>query len=98
MLPVIPHFANECLSDLNVKKNSTWPEVDKKFLNPSELNIVIQVNGKKKGIFKTIEELDEKTLISKITSMEEMKKIFKERKISKHIYVKNKLINFIIND
>ncbi len=98
MLPVIPHFANECLSDLNVKKNNIWPEVDKKFLSPSELNIVIQVNGKKKGIYNTIEELDEKTLISKITSMEEMKKIFKERKISKHIYVKNKLINFILND
>ncbi len=98
MLPIVPHFANECLESLNIKKNSIWPGVEEKFLNPSEFNIVIQINGKKKGIYNMADELDEKTLISKIVNMEEMKKIFKERKISRHIYVKNKLINFILND
>ena len=59
---------------------------------------MIQINGKKKAIYKTSVVLDEKSLVSKVTNMEETKKFFKERKILKHIYVKNKLINFILND
>ena len=32
MMPVIPHFANEYLEKFNFKKNSQWPEINKKFL------------------------------------------------------------------
>ena len=30
--PIIPHFAEECLSELNIKNVAVWPEADKKYL------------------------------------------------------------------
>ena len=48
MMPVIPHLANECLLKLDYTKTTKWPEIEKKYLNKEEYEIVIQVNGKKK--------------------------------------------------
>ena len=98
MMPVVPHLASECLDELNQLKSIKWPDLDKKYLTQSEFNIVVQINGKKKAIIKVNEELEENELISKIKKMKEVSKIFKEKKINKHIYVKNKIVNFIVHD
>ena len=52
MTPIIPHFANECLDLLNIK-DFNWPEYDESILKEDIVNIVIQVNGKKRGLIKT---------------------------------------------
>ena len=49
MTPIIPHFANECLEKLNAKKIK-WPKYDEKLLKEDIINIVIQINGKKRGL------------------------------------------------
>jgi leucyl-tRNA synthetase len=46
MLPIIPHFANECLKLLNLTKNVKWPEIDTKSLVKDTVKYVIQINGK----------------------------------------------------
>ncbi|MDC0944177.1 leucine--tRNA ligase, partial [Candidatus Pelagibacter sp.] len=46
--PIIPHFTQECLSELNFKSEITWPEANKKYLQEDEVEIVIQINGKKR--------------------------------------------------
>ena len=28
MMPVIPHFSNECLKIINIKKKNKWPKYD----------------------------------------------------------------------
>ena len=30
MQPVIPHFANECLEKMDIKKKNFWPNYDEK--------------------------------------------------------------------
>ena len=52
MTPIIPHFANECLELLNIKKFD-WPRYDESMLKEDIVNIVIQINGKKRGLIKT---------------------------------------------
>ena len=47
MVPLIPHFAFECLENLKETGNKDWPIADKKFLISNNVNIVIQINGKK---------------------------------------------------
>ena len=32
MMPLIPHFASECLEDLKIINKNNWPIADKKFL------------------------------------------------------------------
>ena len=41
MMPIIPHFSNECLKLLN-KENFKWPEFDETILKQEKINIVIQ--------------------------------------------------------
>ena len=96
MSPVIPHFANECLVKLGYSENLNWPEVDNKSLNQDEKLIVIQVNGKKRNTLYTKEDLDEKELTDLIKRKLLISKYLNEGKLIKTIYVKNRLINFLI--
>ena len=48
MSPVLPHLISECLSELEVKNTSFWPEINTKYLEEKSVNIVIQINGKKR--------------------------------------------------
>ena len=43
MVPLIPHFAFECLENLEETGNKDWPTVDKNFLTSNNINIVIQI-------------------------------------------------------
>jgi len=96
MSPVIPHFANECLVKLGYNENLSWPKVDNKSLNQDKKLIVIQVNGKKRNTLYIKEDLDEKELTHLIKRKLLISKYLNEGKLIKTIYVKDKLINFLI--
>ncbi len=96
MSPVIPHLSSECLNIFGLEKNLNWPKVDEKYLKSDERIIVIQINGKKRNIITITKEMEEKELIAKIKEMKLVDKYIDNKKISKIIYIKNKLINIII--
>ena len=60
--PVIPHLSNECLEQLKIN-NLNWPSIDEKFLNEEKINIVVQINGKKRGVINTEKDISEENLI-----------------------------------
>ena len=95
MSPVVPHLSNECLKNLS-SKDIKWPEYDETILLEKTTNIVIQINGKKRGLLKTDIDTSEENLLEKINKDETLKKYFNEKIIKRKIYIKNKLINFII--
>ena len=94
--PILPHFSNECLEQLNVKDNISWPKVDKNFLLKKNYIIVVQINGKKKDLITIDKEIDEKELLKKFIKMKKHLNYLKLQKLKKTIYIKNKLINLII--
>ena len=96
MMPVIPHFACEYLNKFNFKQDLQWPEIDKKFLVNENNEVVIQVNGKKRNTVLINKEIKEKELIDKIKNDHLIDKYLKDGEIVKTIYVKGRLINFII--
>ena len=50
--PILPHFSNECLQRLKQKVSEIrWPKVNKKYLEDEVVNIVTQVNGRKRKVF-----------------------------------------------
>ncbi len=93
--PVIPHLANECLN-LMASKNFEWPKVKKEFLEKEEKEIVIQINGKKRGNILINKKTEENEILAKIKELDIIQKYIKDKKISKTIYVKDRLINIII--
>ncbi len=96
MVPVIPHFANECLNDLEPKNILEWPSVSDEIKIDKTFSIVIQINGKKRGLLNLDREIEENELIEKIKEDSSIKKFIEHSEIKKSIYIKNKLINFII--
>ena len=95
IFPVLPHFASECLSDLTIEEIK-WPAVNKDYLKNSNYKIVVQINGKKRLLFESNEDLDETNLVNKLREIKEIKKYIEKKDIFKTIFIKNKLINLII--
>ena len=96
MLPITPHLASECLSEIKKNKNYLWPEVNKKYLKNKEYNIVVQINGKKRGLILIENSINESNLIEKIKETKELEKFLRGKDIVKTIFIKDKLINLII--
>ena len=70
--------------------------IDESILKEKITNIVIQINGKKRGLIQTELDISEDKLFEKIQNDETLTKYFKEKKMKRKIYIKNKLINIII--
>ena len=96
MLPILPHLASECLNEIGYNNEHSWPEIQKKYLKEKKLNIIVQINGKKRSIITTEKNLNEESLIQLINETQELKKFLDNKKIDKSIFVKDKLINLII--
>ena len=95
ILPVVPHLSSECLDKLKIS-TIDWPNVDEKFLIEENINIVVQFNGKKRGILNTKKDILEEDLVKEILKSKNFAKFLKENTIKKRFYVKNRLINFLI--
>ena len=96
--PVIPHFTNECLEDLNINDDLEWPVFDEKLLEEEEVNIVVQVNSRKRGLLKTSKDIMEKDLLEIVKKDKIINKYLSEKKIRRVIFIKNRLINILIDD
>ena len=96
MSPVLPHFTNECLTKFDYKDIYKWPTVNQKYLIEEESLIVIQVNGKKRSFITINKNLEEKELIDQIKDKQLISKYLDNGELIKTIYIKNRLINFII--
>ena len=77
-------------------KNDKWPNFDKNMIKDEKINLVIQINGKKRGLIQTKMDKTENELMKIIREDEKIMKYIENGKIKKSIFIKNKLINLII--
>ncbi len=96
MMPVIPHFSNECLKLLKTNSKIKWPDVNKQLLIEENINFVVQINGKKRGLIKVNRNISEEGIINLIKENDEINKYIKNQELKKKIFIPNKLINIII--
>ncbi len=96
MLPIIPHFASECMEMNNFKFNKEWPVYDKELSKDEKINLVVQINGKKRGVLSVDRDLDENALLNIINNDKNIYKYLTNKKQKKIIFIKNKIINMII--
>ena len=100
MMPIIPHFTSECLSEMSVDpiKDSKWPSSDKTLLQSKMVNIVIQINGKKKEVLNLKNEISESEVMEAILKNEKLSNFINGKSINKKIFVPNRLMNLIISN
>jgi len=93
LMPLAPHLAHECCEKIN--KKFYWPKYNPKLLEEENSKIVVQVDGRKRGILEMPKNSEEKTIIKKSKGIDNVVKYIEDTIIIKNIYIKNKLINFI---
>ncbi len=98
MIPFTPHLAFECLSIMNDDEFNVWPNINEALLSKAKINMVIQINGKTRDVIQINKDLKEKNLTDIIKKSSKAKKYLTDKKVFKTIYVKNKIINYIIKE
>ncbi len=96
MLPIIPHFALECKELNKFEKSEGWPDYDESIAIESDVNYVIQINGKKRLIFKNTRDQTEDKILIAAKKDKNLNKYLENKIIKKTIFVKNRLLNIII--
>ncbi len=97
--PFAPHIAEELWELIGNKESitkATWPKFDSSKIIQTEVEIIIQVNGKIRGRINVEFNSSEEFLKSTALSQENVKQYLTDKKIIKEIVVKNKLVNFVI--
>ena len=77
-------------------KNYLWPEIKDKYLQSNQCKIVIQINGKKRGLILMEKNIKESDLIEEVKKTKELQRFIEEKIIIKTIFIKDKLINLIL--
>ncbi len=96
LLPIAPFLANECLEKLKEKSTDKWPSIDKNLLGENVVKMVIQVNGKTRKVIEMKRDIEENEIKKILENHENVSKMLKQSNIKRTIFVKNKLINFVL--
>tara|TARA_B110000285_G_scaffold234912_1_gene313644 strand:- start:3443 stop:5968 length:2526 start_codon:yes stop_codon:yes gene_type:complete len=96
LIPFVPHLAHECLEQLGEKDINIWPEADSKLSIRETVKLAIQINGKTKEIIEVKKDLGEKDVINECKKVKKINEQLSKNKTYKTIFVKNKIINYLI--
>ena len=96
--PVVPHLTSECLIDIGFNDKLKWPIVNKEYLKQENIEYVVQINGRKRANVKAEKDLNEESILNIAKNEKLLDKYLKNKSIKKIIFVKNRLINILINE
>ena len=96
MIPFTPHLAHECLSNLNCKDTEKWPKINETVFDNIKINIAVQINGRTRDILSIEKNLLETEVDKIIRKNSKANKHLSNKKVIKTIFIKNKVINYII--
>ena len=100
LAPFAPHLSEELWHQLGFKKSihqQKWPRYDQKLIEEETFNLVIQVNGRVRDKIEAPKGISEKEVKELALKSEKIQKWVKGKEIIKTFYIKDKLINFLIN-
>ena len=86
------------LSKLNCKDVNELPKINEKVLTNLKVNLVVQINGKTRDMIVIDQDVDQDSANKLVLKSPKSKKYLNEKKILRVIYVKNKIINYIISN
>lgn len=96
--PFAPHIAEELWEQLGHKKSITeekWPEYDERKIQEEIVQFIVQVNGRLRDRVKALVNSSEEEVKKIALDSEKVKKYIQGRP-KKVIFVKNRLINFVV--
>ena len=99
LAPFAPHIADELWSQSGHKKDIyflAWPEYNKHLAAGERTKIIVQVNGKVRASFETERGLSEEKVRENALKLGPVLKHLGVEEPKRVIYLKDKLINFVV--
>jgi leucyl-tRNA synthetase len=99
LAPFAPHITEELWHQLGHDTTihiDTWPKWDNKYLQTSEMTIMVQVNGKLRAKLTMAKDAPEDEVKQAAISEENVVKFMDEKQPKKVIYVPGKIVNIVI--
>jgi leucyl-tRNA synthetase len=97
--PFAPHLAEEMWHNMGEQgfvSLASWPEFKAQYLQETEVNISVQVNGKLRGVIRVANNISQDEAV-KFAKLEDSVKPFIEGKeIKKIIFVPNRILSFVV--
>ncbi|MEQ1561170.1 MAG: class I tRNA ligase family protein [Nitrospira sp.] len=98
--PFAPHITEEIWRNLGHKTllvMEKWPKSDPKLAEEVEVKFVVQINGKVRSVVNLPFNLEQKDVVDRVKDLPDVEKWLLGKEIANTIFVKNKLINFVLN-
>ena len=96
LIPFTPHMAYECLEMLDEKEIKSWPKIDPKLILKEKIQLAIQINGKTREVIEVEKDMNQTSVEKICRNNEKIKNKVSSKSINKIIFVKNRIINFIL--
>ena len=84
--------------DIGFEEKLNWPIINKNYLQNENIDYVVQINGKKRTIIKAEKDLSEEKILNIAKNEKLLDKYLENKSIKKIIFVKNRLINILVNE
>jgi leucyl-tRNA synthetase len=101
LAPLAPHISEELWQALGGEPSvhqADWPRHDAAVAAETEITIAIQIDGKLRGEVKVSQTADETAIISQAKAAEGVTALLENKTIKRHIYVPNRLVNFVTTE
>ena len=99
LAPFAPHLSSELwqqLGNSDFIDNAGWPKWNDEFLAESKVQVIVQVNGKLRGKIEVSKDAEQAEILEIARNEENVAKHLAEKEIVKEIFVKGKLVNFVV--
>jgi len=97
--PITPHISHQLWRDLGYGEDildAPWPEPDPAALTQDEIELVVQINGKKRGSVRVPREADAKTIEGITLADADIARALDGKPLKKFIVVPGRLVNVVI--
>ena len=98
--PITPHITHQLWRDLGYGEdilNAAWPEPDAQALVESEMELVVQVNGKLRDRVRLAPDADEQTALLAALASDRIKEHTDGKTLRKVVYVQGRLLNLVVS-
>jgi leucyl-tRNA synthetase len=97
--PTAPHIAHQLWRELGFGEDvmqAPWPEPDAAALEQDEIELVVQVNGVKRGTVRVPKSADQRALETNVKSLEFVKRQIGDKVVKRIVIVPGRLINVVV--
>jgi len=96
--PFAPHISEQLNEMIGFEplSNTAWPEYDEINIIEEKITIAVQFNGKTRGKISIASDINESMVKTIVQNDENLEKYLSNKEIVKTIYIKGRIINFVV--